>query len=296
MHIPRPMRRDVRRNRRGGPRRGLFPRLEEVAKAGGGGYRRLQTPLKLALGVRGTVAEHRLGALEGGGGGCLLHFRCIPAQASRKNKHPSRRLQEMAATGQRLIGNNGHHARSMLVLVPPSGNLVPNSPGYQGIVAKSSPHQISSFCTYQIPPIPWRWELGAVPMPDRGLLDLELRVGLREPPPPRPPIPQGAPFTGPHLKPPRAQKCSLDSEFLKLESSANRGDTSLQIGWETQQIRTQNTTCVLPQERPCQKSAVRVLSMVAVRSFLTILMSLDLFTDPLPAPSSSADLFFPWSR
>ena len=55
-----------------GPRRRLHKRwdrrLEEVAKAVGGGYCRLQMPLRLALGVRGTVAGHRLGALEGGGG------------------------------------------------------------------------------------------------------------------------------------------------------------------------------------------------------------------------------------
>ena len=38
----------------------------------GGGYCRLQMPLRLALGVRGTVAGHRLGALEGGGGGQLF--------------------------------------------------------------------------------------------------------------------------------------------------------------------------------------------------------------------------------
>ena len=45
-----------------------FPRrLEEVAKAVGGGYCRLQMPLKLAFAVRGTVAGHRLGALEEGG-------------------------------------------------------------------------------------------------------------------------------------------------------------------------------------------------------------------------------------
>ena len=42
--------------------------LEEVAKAVGGGYCRLQMPLKLALGIRGTVAGHRLGALGGEGG------------------------------------------------------------------------------------------------------------------------------------------------------------------------------------------------------------------------------------
>ena len=42
-------------------------RLEKVAKAVGGGYCRLQMPLSLALAVRGTVAGHRLGALEEGG-------------------------------------------------------------------------------------------------------------------------------------------------------------------------------------------------------------------------------------
>ena len=51
--------------------------LEEVAKAVGGGYCRLQMPLRLALGVKGTVAGHRLG---GGlsGGGYLPPFQCIP--------------------------------------------------------------------------------------------------------------------------------------------------------------------------------------------------------------------------
>ena len=38
--------------------------LEEVAEAVGGGYCRLQMPLKLALGVWEAVAGHRLGALE----------------------------------------------------------------------------------------------------------------------------------------------------------------------------------------------------------------------------------------
>ena len=42
-------------------------RLEEVAKAVGGGYCRLRMPLKPALGVREPVAGHGLGALEGGG-------------------------------------------------------------------------------------------------------------------------------------------------------------------------------------------------------------------------------------
>ena len=44
-------------------------RLEEVATAVGGGYCRLQMPLKPALGVRETVVGRRLGALEGGGWG-----------------------------------------------------------------------------------------------------------------------------------------------------------------------------------------------------------------------------------
>ena len=51
------------------PQQLLDRRLEEVAKAVEGGYCRLQMPLRLALGVRGTVAGHRLGALERGGGG-----------------------------------------------------------------------------------------------------------------------------------------------------------------------------------------------------------------------------------
>ena len=50
------------------PQKPLDRQLEGVAKAVGGGYCRLQMPLRWALGVRGTVAGHRLGALEGGGG------------------------------------------------------------------------------------------------------------------------------------------------------------------------------------------------------------------------------------
>ena len=66
------------------PQRRLGRRLEEAAKAVGGGYCRLQMPLRLALAVRRTVAGHRLGALEGGGGdvtqgGYPPPFQCIPA-------------------------------------------------------------------------------------------------------------------------------------------------------------------------------------------------------------------------
>ena len=52
----------------GRPQKRSDKRLEEAAKAVGGGYCRLQMPLRLAFAARGTVAGHRLGALEGGGG------------------------------------------------------------------------------------------------------------------------------------------------------------------------------------------------------------------------------------
>ena len=61
------------------PQRRLGRRLEEVAKAVGGGYCRLQMPRSLALAVSETVAGHRLGALEGG----LPPFQCILAPAPR---------------------------------------------------------------------------------------------------------------------------------------------------------------------------------------------------------------------
>ena len=63
------------------PQKRFGRRLEEVAKTVGGGYCRLQMPLKLAVAVRETVAGHRLGALEGGGGGYLPPFQCISAPA-----------------------------------------------------------------------------------------------------------------------------------------------------------------------------------------------------------------------
>ena len=44
------------------PQQRLGRRLEDVAKAVEGGCCRLQTPLRLALGGRGTVAGYRLGA------------------------------------------------------------------------------------------------------------------------------------------------------------------------------------------------------------------------------------------
>ena len=66
------------------PQKRADRRLEELAKAVGGGCCRLQMPLKPALGVRGTVAGHRLGALEGGGG-YLPPFQCIPGGGGGSN-------------------------------------------------------------------------------------------------------------------------------------------------------------------------------------------------------------------
>ena len=56
------------KGRRRRPRKRLGRRLEEVAEAVGGGYCGLPMSLRLALGVRRTVAGHKLGALEGGEG------------------------------------------------------------------------------------------------------------------------------------------------------------------------------------------------------------------------------------
>ena len=78
------------------PQRRLDRRLEGVAQAVGGGYCRLHMPLRLALAVRETVAGHRLGALEGGGG--------VPRPLS---MHPSRggaSSREVASNGCRSPG------------------------------------------------------------------------------------------------------------------------------------------------------------------------------------------------
>ena len=64
------------------PQKRLDRRLEEAAKAVGVGYCRLQMPLTLALGVRGTVAGHRLGALAylPSHRGYHPPFQCIPGE------------------------------------------------------------------------------------------------------------------------------------------------------------------------------------------------------------------------
>ena len=62
------------------PQQRLDRRLEEVAKAVGGGLLSVTMPCNPALGVRGTVAVHRLGALKGGGGGAYP-----PPETTRRN-------------------------------------------------------------------------------------------------------------------------------------------------------------------------------------------------------------------
>ena len=61
----------------------LDRRLEGVAEAVGGGYCRLQMPLRQGLGVRETVAGHRLGGLEVGGGDTTP-----PSNASLRSRLP----------------------------------------------------------------------------------------------------------------------------------------------------------------------------------------------------------------
>ena len=69
------------------PQQRVDRRWEEVAKAVGGGYWRLQMPLRLARAVRETVAGHGQGALEGGGGGYLPP----PSNAPLLDPHPPAR-------------------------------------------------------------------------------------------------------------------------------------------------------------------------------------------------------------
>ena len=100
------------------PQKRLDRRLEEVAKTVGSGYCQLQMPLKPALGVRGTVAGHRLGALEGG----HLHpFQCIP-------DHHSTHLQPL--TVSRVHGAQAHTGRRWSASWQPSqvGGASPLSP------------------------------------------------------------------------------------------------------------------------------------------------------------------------
>ena len=85
--------------------------LKEVAQAVGGGYCRLQTPLKLALGVRGIVAGHRPCAWKRGGGGWLPP----PSSASRGGGVPPTR--GAAAPGRSPIGHTALCKQLLRVIV-----------------------------------------------------------------------------------------------------------------------------------------------------------------------------------
>ena len=102
-------------------------RLEEVAKAVGGGYCRLQMPLSLAPAVRETVAGRRLGTVEGGGGGYLPPFQCIPTPRDMGVSEVHRRRRRVR--GQALRGcadaipadllPPGPHRQHAVLLTPP---------------------------------------------------------------------------------------------------------------------------------------------------------------------------------
>ena len=96
------------------PQKPLDRRLEEVAKAVGGGYCRLQMPLKLALAVRETVAGHRLGAPGGGGGGGYLPLPMPPVPPwpggrRAKGRDERRRWQRAAADDSADAEGQGAH-------------------------------------------------------------------------------------------------------------------------------------------------------------------------------------------
>ena len=117
------------------PQRRLDRRLEEVAKAVGGGYCRLQMPLRPALGVMGTVAGHRLGALEVGwglqciagrgcGGGMTPAVQCCPRPAA----------PPVPDAAPPPPGGGGAHRP-----LSPSGPRSPMAPGAQGGGGRCAP-------------------------------------------------------------------------------------------------------------------------------------------------------------
>ena len=90
------------------PQKRLGRRLEEGTKAVGSGCCRLQMPLKSALAVRETVAGHRLGALEGGGGYLPpLSNASLPAGAV---KHVEAAAALLRTTSYLFFGGGGINA------------------------------------------------------------------------------------------------------------------------------------------------------------------------------------------
>ena len=84
------------------------------AKAVGGGYCRLQMPLKPAPAVRGTVAGRRLGALEGGGGTSPLPMHPWPRGGGCKAHATGASPPPRSFRGARTfaVGRRSGHARA----------------------------------------------------------------------------------------------------------------------------------------------------------------------------------------
>ena len=100
------------------PQQRLDGRLEEVVKAVGGGYCRLRMPLRLVLGVGGTAAGHRLGALVGGGGvpPPLPMHPCL-----RGHQKPSGNSEESSNPVEQSIVVIQHTPESLAVIWNPLG-------------------------------------------------------------------------------------------------------------------------------------------------------------------------------
>ena len=105
----------------------LGRRLEGVAEAVGGGYCRLHMPLRRALGVRGTVAGRRLGALERAGGG---RGTSAPSNASLPRPPPLRPRPPGPGAGRGLVVCEG------LAVVMPAPSLRGVPPKGRGLRAR----------------------------------------------------------------------------------------------------------------------------------------------------------------
>ena len=95
------------------PQKQLGRRLEEVTKAVGGGYCRLQIPLRLALAVRETVAGQRLGALEGAGGPPRLELCGVLVTRASTRQH-----KKILISGTIGAFRSGRRVADMAVLSP----------------------------------------------------------------------------------------------------------------------------------------------------------------------------------
>ena len=87
-------------------------------------------PLKPVLGVRGAVAGHRLGALEGGGG-LPPPLQCVPARGSTSGHMNSHRAREVAAAARSRVlegrtGRREEGVRHGILSPPPPISITPS--------------------------------------------------------------------------------------------------------------------------------------------------------------------------